>query len=224
MRFNRLAFFSFLLAAAYKLLHYASQADRQRREKGVPWWSTRSSNKTVQGCCAKSKMTTSSSVQQLSSQLQPFVSDVFARVPFAPPLPQIRAHSAKMSEQGLSLKNTHHFLDGSPLQSLTGGGVGGGCAQGEERLLWFAQLCFYLPHCCFRDWLVDEGELGLKCWTRMSGADNHLQAVNCKFDDGAEAITDEITCLSWLGGEQVIQVSCTGSRPAAWHRNKCHKS
>lgn len=102
----------------------------------------------------------SCSVQQLSLQLQPFVSDVFARVSFAPPLPQIRAHSTKMSEQRLSLKNTHHFLDGSPLQSLTGEG---GCAQEEERLLWFAQLCFYLPHCCFRDWLVDEGELGLKC-------------------------------------------------------------
>lgn len=43
------------------------------------------------------------------------------------------------------------------------GASGGGCAQEEERLLWFAQLCFYLPHCCFRDWLVDEGELGLKC-------------------------------------------------------------
>lgn len=38
------------------------------------------------------------------------------------PLPQIRVYSAKMSEQGLSLKNTHHFLDGSPLQSLAGDG------------------------------------------------------------------------------------------------------
>lgn len=105
-------------------------------------------------------MTKSSAAEQLSSQLRPLVSDVFAAVSFAPTLPQIKAHSAKMSEQGLSLKNTHHFLDGSPLQSLTGEG---GCAQEEERLLWFAQRCFYLSHCCFRDWLVDEGELGLKC-------------------------------------------------------------
>lgn len=84
----------------------------------------------------------------------------------------------------------------------------GFCAQEEERLLWFTQLCFYLLYCCFRDWLVDEGELGLKSPARMSGSDNHLEAVNCKFDDGTEAVTDEITCLSWFSSKHISQVSC----------------
>lgn len=84
------------------------------------------------------------------------------------------------------------------------------CAQEEERLLWFTQLCFYLLYCCFRDWLVDEGELGLKSPTRMSGSDNHLEAVNCKFDDGTEAVTDEIMCLSWFSSKhESSKLQCT---------------
>lgn len=91
----------------------------------------------------------------------------------------------------ISLENTHPFLDEILMQSLSWETVAMGfCAQEEERLLWFTQHCFYLPYCCFRDWLVDEGELGLKCRTGMSGSDNHLWAVYCKFDDGTEVITD----------------------------------
>lgn len=96
----------------------------------------------------------------------------------------------------LSLENAHPFLDQILLQSLTREVATMGFVLKRKRgFCGLSSTAFISPIVVLWDWLVDEGEMGLKCWPGMSGADNHPQALNFKLDDGTKAVTDEIMCL-----------------------------
>lgn len=65
---------------------------------------------------------------------------------------------------GIIQENTHPFVDEILLQSLTQEAVAiGFVLRRKRRCCGLHSTVFYLPYCCFRDWLVDGGELGLKC-------------------------------------------------------------